>query len=90
MELMTVWLMYVPRWILCATNTPKAQGQGSYAKHFHVIDRNDRDSADYTVSIRTNRLYMRVFFWIVDRVVHCMFVVVVICAKDNVGLGHFI
>ena len=28
---------------------------------------------------------MRVFFWIVDRVMHCLFVVVVFCAKDNVG-----
>ena len=25
------------------------------------------------------------FFWIVDRVIHCVFVVVVFCAKDNVG-----
>jgi hypothetical protein len=28
---------------------------------------------------------MRVFFWIIDRVIHCLFVVVVFCAKDNVG-----
>jgi hypothetical protein len=24
--------------------------QGNYAEHFHTVDRNDRDSADYTVS----------------------------------------
>ena len=58
--------------------------QGNYAEHFHAVDRNDRGSADCTVTIRTNRWYMRVFFWIVDRVIQCLFVVVVFCAKDNV------
>jgi hypothetical protein len=62
--------------------TPMAQG--NYAKHFHAVDRNDRGSADCTVTIRTNQWYMRVFFWIVDRVIQCLFVVVVFCAKDNV------
>jgi hypothetical protein len=59
--------------------------RSNYAELFQAIDRNDRDSADSTVSICTNRWYMRVFFWIVDRVIYCLFVVVVFCAKDNVG-----
>ena len=49
------------------------------------MDQNDRDSADYSVSIRTNRWYLRIYFWIVDRIVHTLFVVVVFCAKANVG-----
>jgi hypothetical protein len=61
------------------------RSQGTYAMHFHAVDRNDRDSADYTVSIRTNRWYLRVFFWIVDRVVHMLFVVAVYCVKAKVG-----
>jgi hypothetical protein len=59
--------------------------QGNYAEHFHAVDRSDRESADYTASIHTNRWYTRVFFWTVDRVIYCLFVVVVFCAKDNVG-----
>ena len=41
--------------------------QRDYARHFNAVDRNDRDSADYTTSLRTNRWYLRVFFWLLDR-----------------------
>ena len=62
------------------------RSQGSYALHFHAVDRNDRNSADYTVLIRTNRLaYLRFFFWILDRVVHILLVVVDYCAKSKLG-----
>ena len=32
--------------------------QKSYSKYFNAVDRNDRDSADYTTSLRTNRWYL--------------------------------
>ena len=38
---------------------PKIQRE--YAKHFNTVDRNDRDSADYSCSIRTARWYLRIF-----------------------------
>jgi hypothetical protein len=41
--------------------------QKNYAKNMNGVDRNDRDSADYTTSIRINRWYLRIFFWVLDR-----------------------
>ena len=36
--------------------------QQKYSENFNAVDRNDRDSADYTTSIKTNRWYLRIFF----------------------------
>ena len=35
--------------------------QKRYIKYFNAVDRNDRDSADYSTSIRTSRYYIRIF-----------------------------
>ena len=61
---------------------PKAQAE--YVKHFNAADRNDRDSVDYSTSIRTNRYYIRVFCWVLDRVVHTCYAVVIYCASMGV------
>ncbi len=63
------------------------QCQHDYAENFNAVDRNDRDSADYTASIRTSRWYLRLFCWLLDRVVHMTFVIVCFIAKSNVN--HF-
>ena len=60
---------------------PRAQAE--YVKFFNAVDRNDRDSADYTTSIRTIRYYIRIFCRALDRVIHTCFSVVLYC----VGLG---
>jgi len=31
-------------------------------KYFNAVDRNDRDSSDYTLSQRTHRWYVRLYF----------------------------
>ena len=49
------------------------------------VDQNNRDSADYSTSIRTNRYYLRIFCWGLDRVVHVVYVVVCFLAKGDVG-----
>ncbi len=67
----------------CTLQAPAAQKD--YALHFNAVDRNDRDSSDYTTSIRTNRWYLRLFFWVLDRVVHVLFVIVCVLAKSNIG-----
>lgn len=64
---------------------PAPQCQVNYAKHFNAVDRNDRDSSDYTTSLRTNRWYLRVVFWLLDRVMHLLFVVTVYCSKMLIG-----
>ena len=57
---------------------PKAQAE--YVKYFNAADRNDRDSAGYLTSIRTNRYYIRIICWVLDRVVHTCFAVAIYCA----------
>ena len=56
-----------------------------YAKYFNAVDRNDRDSADYSTSIRTNRYYIRIFCWVLDRVVHTCFAVVLYCVNFGIA-----
>jgi len=65
---------------------PRARAR--YAKYFNAVDRNDRDSTDYSASIRTNCYYIRIFCWVLDCVVHVVFAVVLyycqlgVCPKD--------
>jgi hypothetical protein len=54
-------------------------------RYFNAVDRNDRDSADYSTSVRTSRYYLRIFFWVLDRVVHSMYVIVCYLAAGNIG-----
>ena len=56
------------------------RAQQDYAKYFNAVDRNDRDSADYSTTssttIRTNRYYLRIFCWALDRIVHALYVII--------------
>ena len=46
------------------------------SKFMNGVDRNDRDSRDNSVSVRTNRWwYLRIWFWfwIIDWICHCTY-----------------
>ena len=62
-------------------NAPPIQPE--YVKYFNAVDVNDHDSADYSVSIRTNRWYLRVFLWLVDRVVFSCYLIVCYSNKET-------
>jgi hypothetical protein len=64
-------------------DAPRAQTH--YVKYFNAVDRNDRDSADYSTTIRTNRYYLRIFCWAldIDRAIHCAYVIVCELAKTK-------
>ena len=47
------------------------------------VDLSDKDSAKYSTSLRTNRWYLRIFFWLIDRVVHACFLIAVFLASDT-------
>jgi hypothetical protein len=64
---------------------PAPFSQKHYREFFNAVDINDRDSADYSTSICTNRYYLRMLCWSLDRVVHTCYVVVCECAKADVG-----
>ena len=57
--------------------------QKDYATYFNAVDVNDHDSADYSVSIRTNRWYFRVFLWLVDRVIFSCYLIICHGGKDE-------
>jgi len=59
--------------------------QNDYINHFNAIDINDRNSAEHTVSVRTNRWYLRMFFWLLDRVVFSCYIIVVFLADSQIG-----
>ena len=50
-----------------------------------AVDKNDRDSADWTTTIRTNRYYLRIFCQALDRVLYTVFVVVTYLAAADIG-----
>jgi hypothetical protein len=56
--------------------------QKNYAKNMNGVDRNDRDSADYTTSIRINRWYLRIFF-VLDRVIFSCYIIAVYLAASG-------
>ena len=66
--------------ILTAPNAQK-----NYANNYNGVDRNDRDSADWSTTIRTTRYYLRIFCWALDRVVHTCYVVVCFLADASIG-----
>ena len=53
----------------------------NYSRNMNGVDRKDRDTADWTVSLKSNRFYMRIFYWTFDGVIHAMHCIV----KDVVG-----
>lgn len=64
---------------------PAPIAQTDYAAHMGAVDQNDRDSADYSTTIHSVRYYLRIFCWVLDRVVHTCFVVVCFFASVDIG-----
>jgi len=48
------------------------------------VNRRDRDGRDYSVSIRTNRWYLRIWFWVLDSVCHSAYIVVKFIAESGI------
>jgi hypothetical protein len=59
------------------------RAQQDYSRFFNAVDRNDRDSSDYSTTIRTNRYYLRIFCWALDRIIHALYVIVCELAKRS-------
>ena len=53
-----------------------------FSKNMNAVDRNNRATADYSISVRTNRFYMRLFFWTVDGVLNSSHIVT-ICRSET-------
>ncbi len=57
--------------------------QIDYVDNYNAVDRQDRDSSDYTTSIKTIRYYIRIFCWMLDRVIHALYVIVCHLISDG-------
>jgi hypothetical protein len=66
------------------TEIAAPQALQDYVKYFNIVDHNDCDIADYTTSIRTNRYYLRIFGWVLDWIIHVMYVVVCYMAESGI------
>ncbi len=64
---------------------PEPHAHADYVKSMNGVDRNDRDSRNYSTSIRTNGWYLCIFFWAMDRVVHAEHSIVVFLAEQGIG-----
>jgi hypothetical protein len=61
------------------------QSQKQHRTYFNAVDCNDRDSADWSTTIRTTRYYIRILCWGLDRVIHTCYVIICECAKGDIG-----
>ena len=50
--------------------------QQDYTYYYNEVDHQHHDSSDNSLSIQTNRWYLNVFFWLMDRVLFSEFNIV--------------
>jgi hypothetical protein len=68
---------------------PGPHAQADYVQNLNAVDRNDRDSVDYSTTICTNRYYIRIFCWALDRVIHTAYVIVCNLSRAGMGSPHW-
>ncbi len=64
---------------------PEPHAHADYVKSMNGVDRNDRDSRDYSTSFRTNRWYLWIFCWAMDQVVHAQHSIMIFLAEQDIG-----
>jgi hypothetical protein len=42
----------------------------SYFSTYNGVDRKDRDTSDWTISVMSHRWYLRLYYWMVDAAIH--------------------
>ena len=52
------------------------------------VDHKDRDTADWTVSLKSNRFYLQIFCWLLDGVLHAMHTIIKVVARDKAHPWH--
>jgi hypothetical protein len=61
-----------------------------YSYHMNGVHHKDRDTADWTVSLKSNRFYLlRIFYWLFDGVLHAMYTIIKVYASDKERLWNF-
>jgi hypothetical protein len=50
----------------------------SYASAYNGVDRKDRDTSDWTISVKSHRWYLRLYYWMIDAAIHSSYLLVVV------------
>jgi hypothetical protein len=66
---------------------PSHEVTADYSYHMNGADHKNRDTADYTVSLKSNRFYMQIFCWLFDGILHAMCSVIKAVGSDKGTLG---
>jgi hypothetical protein len=59
--------------------------QGRYAESMGAVDNMDHDCAYYSTSLKTNRYWLRIYFWAHDRVQQAVYQIAIALAEAEVG-----
>jgi hypothetical protein len=59
-----------------------------YSKHMNGVDHKDQDTADWTVSLKSNGWYLRIFYWLVDGILHATYCILCALAMDKNHKWH--
>jgi len=62
--------------------------QREYAQNFRGVDIADQDGAHWSISLRSCRWYLRIFFWMLERVAHATYIIA--CHASESGSKHFL
>ena len=62
----------------------------TYNENYNGVDRMDRDRADWSISIKSNRWYLRFYYWIIDGAINHAYITVCEIAKQRSlnGVDH--
>ena len=77
---------YVERWSPRTKRKKKISSHqitSDYALHMNGVDHKDRDTADWTVSMKSNRYYLQIFYWLLDSVIHAIYCIVKAVVANN-------
>ena len=54
-----------------------------YAINMNGFDESDRDGRGSSLTIRSNRWYLQIWFWTIEQVVQCAYIIVCYIAKSG-------
>ena len=54
-----------------------------YQESFNGVDQMDRDRADWSITMKSNRWYLRIYYWVIDAAIHCTYLLVCAIARKR-------
>jgi hypothetical protein len=55
-----------------------------YSFHMNGVDYKDQHTAEWTVPLKSNRFYLRIFYWLFDGVLHTVYYFIkVVASKED-------